>query len=91
MQVTEFQVETEPYFSQKLFIQCFQQNVRLFNIFRDPVMLKRKSVVLLLPVYAVRTRTSSGSYQNQYGANDWSRHDKYFPKEPENEKMLALS
>jgi len=58
-------------------MQYFIQNVRLFNIFRDTVMLRRKSVVLL-PVYAVvRTRTSSGSYQNRYGANDWSRHDKH--------------
>jgi len=56
-------------------------DVRLFNIFRDPVMLKRKSVVLL-PVYAaVRTRTSSESYRNQYGANDWSLHDKYLNSE----------
>jgi len=58
-------------------MQCFIQNVRLFNIFRGTVGLKRKSVVLL-PVYTVvRTRTSSGSYRNRYGANDWSRHDKH--------------
>jgi len=45
-------------------------------------MLKRKSVVLL-PFYAVvRTRTSSGSYRNQYGANDWSRHDEYLSSQP---------
>jgi len=37
-------------------------------------MLKRKSVILL-PVYAiVRAQTSSGSYRNRYGANDWPRH-----------------
>ena len=36
-------------------------------------MLKRKSVILLVSAL-VRARTSSGSYRNRYGANDWPRH-----------------
>jgi len=74
---TGFQVETE--FSQKQFMLCFLYGMLGSSafFFRNLVMLKRKSMVLLT-VYAVRKRTITGAYQKRFGANDWSHHDGYF-------------